>query len=125
MENYQGKLAHTQGEVIGRLKEIDFPLNRVQIVPGFIEKTIHKPGLPQQVCFAYVDFDFYEPIKIALRFLDGCMMPGCHVVVDDYGWFSAGAQAAVDEFVAEYAPKYELSLPHEAAGRFAVLRKIA
>lgn len=125
MEKYQGVLAHKQHEVIERLNEIHFPFNRVQIVPGFIEKTINKPGLPQQVCFAYVDFDFYEPIKIALKFLDSRMVVGCHIVVDDYGWFSAGAQTAVDEFVAEYKPKWELSLPHKQAAKFAVLKKIA
>src|SRR5450432_2735554 len=100
MENYTGTMATKPEEVVCRLKSISFPLSRVQIVPGFIENTIHKAALPKTVCFSYVDFDFYEPIKIALEFLHERMPVGGHIVVDDYGYFSAGAKTAVDEFVA-------------------------
>jgi hypothetical protein len=123
MERYQGQMSHKPREVLARLRSIRFPLERVQLVPGFIEKTIGTPGLPSSVCFAYVDFDFYEPIKIALRFLHERMQSGAHIVVDDYGHFSSGAQSAVDEFVAEHDGAYECALPFPFAGRFAVLRR--
>ena len=99
-----------------RLKVIDFPLNSVQLVAGFIEDTIRYPGLPAVICFAYVDFDFYEPIKVTLEFLHVRLPSGTHVLVDDYGWFSSGAKAAVDEFVAAYASNYVCSIPLPFAG---------
>jgi O-methyltransferase len=123
IEKYQGQMAHKQNEVLARLKSIGFPLARVQLVPGFIENTVGKLGLPSGICFAYVDFDFYEPIRIALRFLHDHMQPGAHIVVDDYGHFSSGAQTAVDEFVTRQEGRYECSLPFPFAGNFAVLRK--
>ena len=124
IEKYAGTMAHGQEEVLARLKVIDFPLNSVQLVDGFIEDTIRYPGLPPVICFAYVDFDFYEPIKVTLEFLHARLPSGAHVLVDDYGWFSSGAQAAVDEFVAAHASNYTCSMPLHFAGRFAVLRKL-
>src|SRR5262245_56857176 len=123
IEKYAGTMAHGQGEVVSRLKAIDFPLTRVQLVAGFVEETMHYPSLPPLVCFAYVDFDFYEPIKIALDFLHPRLPVGANVVVDDYGWFSSGAQTAVDEFVAAHASDYVCSMPLPFAGRFAMLTK--
>jgi len=123
IDKYQGTMAFGQNSVIGRLRDIQFPPGRVSIVPGFIEKTIKNPGLPEKVCFAYVDFDFYEPIRIALDFLDRVIPPGGHAVVDDYGWFSAGAQEAVDEFVAAHPERWDLALPISPAGKFALLTR--
>lgn len=125
IEQYEGRMAFGEWEVRDRLKAIAFPLSRVNIVPGFIEKTIHSPRLPAKVAFAYVDFDFYEPIRIALEYLDRCMPAGGHVMVDDYGFFSAGAQAAVDEFTTAREDRYERLLPYPFAGHFIVLRKRA
>jgi hypothetical protein len=123
IEAYTGQMACDVSMVKDRLDSIAFPLNRVEIVPGFIEKTIHLQRLPSLVSFAYVDFDFYEPILIALNYLDQHMSPGAHIVVDDYGWFSSGAQTAVDEFVSTHPGRYEMSLPIKSAGHFALLKK--
>lgn len=125
IEQYEGRMAFGEWEVRDRLKNAEFPLSRVHIVPGFIEKTINSRQLPETVAFAYVDFDFYEPIRIALEYLDRCMPPGGHIMVDDYGFFSAGAQAAVDEFAAARKGQYEPLLPYKFAGHFIALRKRA
>jgi O-methyltransferase len=124
MEKYQGQMACQPKEVRARLKSINFPFGRVQLVPGFIEQTIHRQGLPSRVCFSYVDFDFYEPITTALNFLHERLPIGGHIVVDDYGWFSSGAKAATDEFVARHSDKYVMSLPLQFAGHFAVLQRV-
>lgn len=123
MDRYAGRMVEDQTQVVRRLRDIDFPLTRARIVPGFIEDTIQQPGLPDQVCFAYVDFDFYAPIKTALEFLDGRVPEGGFVVVDDYGHFSAGAQTAVDEFVAPRGDRWKLILPPTFAGHFAILER--
>jgi len=121
---YAGQMACDVSMVKDRLSAIAFPLSRVQIVPGFIEQTIHLTELPKAVCFAYVDFDFYEPILIALQYLDKHLSAGGHVVVDDYRWFSSGAQTAVDEFIAMHPGRYEMTLPIKSAGHFALLKKL-
>jgi hypothetical protein len=125
MAAYEGRMAFKQTEIDQRLRAIGFPTERVMIVPGFIEETRKSPKLPPQVAFAYIDFDFYEPIKITLELLHERMAPGAHIVIDDYGHFSEGAQKAVDEFVSEMAPAYTPLPPRPSAGYFMVLRKEA
>jgi hypothetical protein len=123
IEKYQGTMACRQEQVIGRLNSISFPLDRIKIIPGFIEETAKYASLPKRVCFAYVDFDFYEPIKIALELLDSRLPIGGVVIVDDYGYFSEGAQAAVDEFVQARESSYEKEPSPEWTSRFCVLRR--
>jgi hypothetical protein len=125
MEKYAGRMVEDQAQVVARLRQIGFPLARARIVPGFIEDTILQPGLPRQVCFAYVDFDFYAPVRTTLEFLDTRVSEGGWVLVDDYGHFSAGAQTAVDEFVAPRADRWKLILPPAFAGRFAMLERLS
>lgn len=123
MERYEGMMAYTQREVSGRVLATGITPQRLKIVPGFIEESIRRSELPPRVCFAYIDFDLYDPILATLRFLDQRVEPGARVVVDDYGFFSAGAQAAVDEFVAANGGRWEMRLPPEFAGHFAILWK--
>jgi len=125
MEKYQGTMAYGVNEVLDRLRAIFYPLSRVKIVPGFIENTISLADLPETVCFAYVDFDFYQPILITLNYLNEHLSKGGSIMVDDYGYFSSGVQAAVDEFVSAHPSRYEFILPDESAGHFAILSKIA
>ena len=123
MNAYAGTMACGLDQVTDRLNKITFPFNRVKIIPGFIEKTIKLGNLPDKVCFAYVDFDFYEPIKVALYFLDRVLDKGGFIVVDDYDWFSTGAKTAVDEFVNETQNRYILHVPDKHYGHFCVLTK--
>jgi hypothetical protein len=116
-------MACRQEQVIDRLNSISFPLERVKVVPGFIEETAKYASLPDQVCFAYVDFDFYEPIKIALELLESRLPIGGIVIVDDYGYFSEGAQAAVDEFVQARVTRYDKEPSPEWTSKFCVLRR--
>jgi hypothetical protein len=92
-------------------------------VPGFIEETLRSADLPTKVSFAYVDLDFYNPISVALRFLDQALVSDGFIVVDDYGFFSAGAKAAVDEFIGTRGNRYAMLDIPKFAGHFAVLRK--
>lgn len=124
MSAYEGRMRYAQAEVLGRLAAVDFPRSRTKIVAGFVDETLRTAALPPRVAFAYVDFDFYEPILAALRFLRTVVPPGGVVIVDDYGFFSAGAKAAVDEFAREARSDFRLVLPPSWAGYFAVLSRI-
>ena len=124
IEKYQGTMAVGQDSVLSRLRAIQFPLERVNVVPGFIEETSKLASLPGRVAFAYIDFDFYQPILIGLRLLRERLPVGGRVMVDDYGWFSSGAQTAVDEFVKEAGGEFTMRLPPEGSGHFAMLEKV-
>lgn len=123
MEAYEGVFSYKQDVVMQRLKAIQFPSARIKIVPGFIEETVKTATLPEAVSFAYIDFDFYEPIQVGLDFLKDVLSPGGYVVIDDYGFFSAGAQSAVDEFVQANTDGFTFELPPKWARHFAIIRK--
>lgn len=125
MEAYEGTMACNINMVKRRLADINFPAARTKIMPGFIEQTIKSTNLPAKVCFAYVDFDFYEPIATALNYLNNALQKNGFIIVDDYDFFSTGVKTAVDEFMAEHSGKYKLYLPIKSAGHFCILEKIA
>lgn len=124
IERYRGEMACPRAEVEERLRRIGIPPEAVRIVPGFIDRTLAQEA-PERVAFAYVDFDFYAPIRQALEYLDRTLSPGGWVVVDDYDFFSTGAKQAVDEFVARRGADYEFSRPLPFAGHFCLLRRRA
>jgi len=125
MEAYAGKMSVQESEVRDRLAGLAFPDNRIELRKGWVKDTIARSDAPTSVAFAYVDLDLYEPICDALAFLDTRMKPGARIVVDDYGFFSDGAQLATDQFVTQADGRWTLELPLSFAGKFAVLQKIA
>ena len=136
IESYEGEMSFSVESVSAKLKDIDFPISRTKIIPGWIEETINGPNIPKKVCFAYVDFDFYEPTLEALKFLDCVLTINGFIIVDDYEFFSAGAKAAVDEFIDAKSEKYltifpflktpaEMPYPDESAEKnFIILHKL-
>ncbi len=124
MEAYHGQMKCPEELVLQRLERIKFPAKRTHIRKGWVDQTLATDPRPDKVCFAYVDFDFYKPIKDALEYLDAHMTPGCWIVVDDYGYFSSGVKTAIDEFLSEGPRAYEVTLPTPAAGHFCMLRKL-
>jgi len=124
MERYRGTMASREDEVIAKLKGIGFPFDRVRIKKGWVHETIRQTEVPTQVAFAYVDFDFYQPIKDALEFLDPRMPAGGMIVVDDYDFFSDGAKLAVQEFLAATGQRFTFELPLPFAGHFCTLKKV-
>ena len=124
MKAYRGTMKSPRTEVEQQLAAVAFPENRRRIKPGWINETLAAGGdLPQRVIFSYVDFDFYEPIRDALVWLDPRTPVGGAALVDDYGFFSAGAKKAVDEFVEATDNRWERIMPVPAAGHFCVLVK--
>jgi len=125
IENYTGKMSCAIEMVESRLKAISFPSARVKIIPGFIKETINcNQDLPQKICFAYLDFDFYEPTLTTLKFLDKNLSAGGFVIIDDYNFFSSGIKTAIDEFLKGESTNYETILPLKFSGHFCILRKI-
>lgn len=111
MDRYEGQMKFSQDLVRARLDAAGFPPARTELVPGFIDQTLASGRVPAQVAFAFVDLDLYEPIRAALEFLDGVLVPGGRVVVHDYGYFSTGVETAVNEFLASRPDRYHIRLP--------------
>ncbi|WP_439576654.1 TylF/MycF/NovP-related O-methyltransferase [Elioraea sp.] len=123
MAAYRGQMRATEDQVRDKLAKGGFPPERTRLIKGWIKKTLARPDVPDTACFAYVDFDFYEPIRDALQFLDRVLQPGGWIVVDDYGFFSEGAQLAVDEFVDASAGRFVRHMPLPMAGKFCILER--
>jgi hypothetical protein len=123
MEYYKGSLSFPEDMVRSRLSEINFPPDRIKIVPGYIQKTIHGDDLPQDVCFAYVDLNYYQPVLIALDFLDTVLQPGGFMIIDDYDFVEKGVKKAVDEFYNARKEKYTIKFPVQPEGKICILGK--
>jgi hypothetical protein len=127
MESYTGRMSCPEEMVRNRLRAISFPPHRFVIHKGFIDQVLRDDSnLPKEVSFAYVDFDFYEPIKVTLDFLHRSTVAGAIIIVDDYDFFSTGAKTAVDEFLEEKNSStmiYECLVPNTRYGCFAVLTR--
>jgi len=127
MKAYTGTMSCPEEMVRNRLKAISFPPHRFVIHKGFIDQVFRDDSnLPKEVSFAYVDFDFYEPIKVTLDFLHRTTSTGAIIIVDDYDFFSTGAKTAVDEFLKEKnssAIIYECLVPTRY-GHFAVITRM-
>ena len=122
---YKGTMSCEKMQVERRLSEISFPSRRTKIIKGFIEETIsNKNNYPKNVCFAYVDFDFYRPILVALEFLDQHLSTGGIIIVDDYDFFSTGVKIAVDEFISSHNGCYSIKIPDEISAKCCILKKI-
>jgi O-methyltransferase len=121
MAAYRGRMSHAQAEVLGRMNGIGVSPEAFRIVAGLFDETIAEERLPEHVCFAYIDFDFYAPIRAALEKLLPRLSPGGIIVVDDYGYFSNGAQKAVDQFVAAHLGLFEVEVPSYCHDKFAIL----
>lgn len=123
MKEYGGTMAFGQEVAKKKLAQINFPQDRLRMVPGFIEETIKNEDLPETVTFAYVDFDLYKPIKVALSYLKRTLSPGGIIIVDDYDFFSTGAKKAVDEFIEENKDDFHGTFPEKELGHFYVMRR--
>jgi len=121
MEAYTGRMSHSEAEMRARMKQIGIDSGSFRVIRGLFDSSISADRLPECICFAYIDFDFYAPIKAALEKLSPRLSPGGIIVVDDYGFFSRGAQTAVDEFVAIHANTFKLEVPDYCNDHFAIL----
>lgn len=124
MDRYEATMAYPKNAVLGRLRSIAFPADRVRVVEGFISPDLPTDLLPETIAFAYLDFDLYEPILVGLELLHPRCRAGSVLMIDDYGYFSAGPQTAVAEFLTAHPDRYELLEAPAGTGHFCALRRI-
>jgi len=126
MEVITSTLAYLEEIVRAGLKAISFPSQRYVIHKGFIAQLLPQDkNLAEEVSFAYVDFDFYEPIKFTLECLNEITPSWAITSVDGYDFFSTGSKAVVDEFIQERNSNellHECFVPDTRNGYFVVLK---
>lgn len=92
----KGSLCAKEATLINRFK--DEKLAPPRIYAGWFEELL-PAHLPDQICFAHLDGDLYQSIKVSLEAIFPRLTPNAIVVIDDYGWeFLPGVKQACDEF---------------------------
>lgn len=102
----KGELRTQPEVVLARFRErcLRMPI----LHPGWVADTIPRQ-LPDQIAFALVDVDLYEPISHALKHIYPRLAEGAVVVVDDYGWAGTpGAKLALDKFLSDKPEKLQV-----------------
>ena len=120
MEAYSGTMSFPEHQVRGRVDATGLPADRIRVVAGYVDP---RSPAPDEVAFAYLDLDLYEPILTGLRLLHPSTRPGSILMVDDYRFFSSGPELAVQHFLAEREHAYELLEPPAGTGAFCALRR--
>ena len=97
-------------------KEGELKASKARLAKNFVKAGLPPPeitkawfyeldpeDLPAQICFAFLDGDFYESILDSLKLVWPKMSEGGVVVVDDYQNLALpGAARAVDEWILEH-----------------------
>jgi O-methyltransferase len=77
----EGQLAASEEEVAANFREWGLPAAHIHA--GWFKDTL-PVSCPAQVCFAYLDGDYYESILTSLEYVYPRLAPGGMILVDDY-----------------------------------------
>jgi O-methyltransferase len=69
--------------------------SHIALHKGMFEDTLHPP---EEVAFAHIDCDWYDPVKLCLERIVPRLSRGAHVILDDYNDYG-GCRRATDEFM--------------------------
>ena len=96
-DNFQpGALKATKAEVVRNFAHANLPQ---PIIKKAWFSDLAEDDVPDQICFAYFDGDYYDSIRDSFRVCEQGLAPGAVIVVDDYSNPSLpGAAKAVDEW---------------------------
>lgn len=77
----RGELRSTKADFIHNFRKANLPLPIIKKA-WFNEVEDHE--VPNNICFAFLDGDYYKSIRSSLRLVRGKMTPGSVLVIDDY-----------------------------------------
>lgn len=101
-----GQLTASRQLVEKRFRQANLPRPRIKRA-WFADLT--PSDLPEQICFAFLDGDYYQSLRDSLRLIWPKLQPGAVVVVDDYANEALpGAARAVDEWLVQHPAKRRL-----------------
>ncbi len=94
---------------------IDCEKQSVTLIKGLVQETMR---LDQQIAFAHIDVDWYEPVMTCLSRVFPRLVVGGSIILDDYhDW--GGCRKATDEYLREIADQVKFS---DAAGSMKITR---
>lgn len=111
---HQGQLKTTEDVLRYNFKRYNLPLPEIH--RGWFKDTLAN-GLPDKICFAYLDGDLYESILVSLKHVYPKLAKGAVCLIDDYsdpsinplGWNKLpGVKKACDEYLADKPEKVTL-----------------
>ena len=96
---YYGYMDDLYSRVVDTFTRFGQPVDgrRITLHKGLFEDTLH---LTQDVAFAHIDCDWYDPVKLCLQRIVSRLSRGGYVVLDDYNDYG-GCRTATDEFLAD------------------------
>jgi O-methyltransferase len=111
---YQEGYCKTNEDVLrSNFQHYNLPIPEIH--KGWFQDTL-PDGLPEKICFAYLDGDFYDSILVSLQYIYPKLSPGAVCLIDDYsdpqinpkGWNRLpGVKKACDEYLADMPEKME------------------
>ena len=95
------------GELAVSKKQFLHEFHKARLRPPVVHKgwfaDLTPRDVPTQVAFAFLDGDYYDSIRQSLQLLEGRLIPGAIIVVDDYASEALpGAARAVDEWATRH-----------------------
>lgn len=121
MSSFQPTKKHRDAERVhyasdfDRLKQLVKPYGFVKLHKGWIPDVFTGVDM-DQIAFATIDVDLYEPTRDSLAFVYPRLVDGGVIFFDDYGYNCfPGARAAVDEYLANHTPKLFVENPMGSA----------
>lgn len=93
-----GELKASKAEVVKKFKKAG--LNLPIVKKGWFEDLDAGRDLPEKICFALLDGDYYESIRVSLKLVVPKLAVGATVIIHDYqNEALPGAKKAVDDFM--------------------------
>jgi O-methyltransferase len=93
----EGELMATKSQLKLNFKKANLPLPKVKKA-WFSD--LKPKDVPKNICFAFLDGDFYESIKSPLSLIKDNLEPGSVIIIDDYDNLALpGAKLATDQFI--------------------------
>jgi O-methyltransferase len=104
-----GELVAAKAQLIKHFKQAGLPLPVIH--KGWFEELTPK-DVPEKICFAFLDGDFYRSIMASLKLVWPRLQPGAVVVVDDY---NTEALPGVAQAIKEWSRDHSFTLRVEAS----------
>jgi O-methyltransferase len=103
-----GELIATKSQLKLNFKKANLSLRNVKIKKDWFSELKPK-DLPKQICFAFLDGDFYSSIQDSLNLIKEKISSGGIIIIDDYNNPALpGAKQATDHFL-KLNPNYKLT----------------
>ncbi|MCU4674605.1 TylF/MycF family methyltransferase [Catenovulum sp. 2E275] len=96
--------------------DIDCEQNNIRLIKGLVQDTL---SLQDDVAFAHVDVDWYEPVTTCLERIFPRLVSGGSIILDDYhDW--GGCKKATDKYLTKVSGQFHLN---SSAGSLKITKK--